>query len=33
MYGRAPCYIYLSAHPALQTKKLMKGFAPIVKLS
>ena len=21
MYGRAPCYIYLSAHPALQIKK------------
>ena len=22
MYGRAPCYIYLSAHPALQIKKV-----------
>lgn len=21
MYGRAPCHIYLSAHPALQIKK------------
>lgn len=23
MYGRAPCHIYLSAHPVLQIKKRM----------